>query len=98
MSESGTQAMKRMNAEFMERIQKELVLITDEMSCGYEASARAYNKGLDVAIDEVSGWKSLMTKAFNEITYSNAKEAEREHKNTMNLLGTIKSKLEGKKL
>lgn len=98
-NETGIQAMKRMNEEFMEKVTIELGKIADNYynDPAYIAKT-AYNKGLDVAIKEVSGWESLMVKAFEEITYSNPKEAEREHKNTMNLLGTIKRKLEGRKL
>ena len=45
------------------------------------------------AIREIEGWEMLQIKAFNELPFANPKEAEREHKNTMNLLGVIKSKL-----
>jgi hypothetical protein len=48
------------------------------------------------AIREIEGWEMLLIKARKEVPYTDEKEADREHGNQMNLLATIKSKLEKK--
>lgn len=51
---------------------------------------------LTEAIEEVQGWRSLTIKAHNECKYIDPKEALREVKNKLNLLGVIESKLRTK--
>jgi hypothetical protein len=49
--------------------------------------------GLKEAVKEVQGWRSLQIKAHALGGFKYPEEALREHKNTLNLLGVIESKL-----
>lgn len=97
MSETGYQRMKRLVSEARERSERELKNLAENYHNDPDYIAKeGFNKGVFAAIKEIEGWESLLIKAHDTAPYANPKEAAREHKNTMNLLGTIKSKLEGK--
>lgn len=53
-------------------------------------SQEAYKFGLKFAIRQIEGTEMLYIKAHKELSYSNPKEAEREHKNQMNTLAMLK--------
>lgn len=53
----------------------------------------AYKSGIRFAIREIEGTEMLYQKAHKELPYANKEEAEREHKNQMNTLATIKAAL-----
>jgi len=61
-----------------------------------EARAEGIAVALKEAVLEVQGWRELTIMAHKECAYSNPKEADREHRNTLNLLGVIESKLRAK--
>lgn len=52
-----------------------------------------FRDGVRFAVEEVQGWRALTIKAHNECRYVDPKEALREVKNKLNLLGVIESKL-----
>ncbi len=55
-----------------------------------------YERGLRDAIEEIRGWRELTVKAFREFPCVDPKEAARECRNKLNLLGVIESKLRHK--
>lgn len=61
-----------------------------------EGYKRGFRNGVKEAVKEVQGWRDISIKAHKACTYTNPKEAEREHKNQLNLLGVIESKLRAK--
>lgn len=94
MSETGYEMMKRIYSEKLENSIKELERLADaHKDTSHFLSQEAYKLGIKFAIESIEGTEALMIKAHSELPYSNPKEADREHKNTMNLLGTLKYSL-----
>lgn len=95
MSETGYERMKRLTEESRQVWIKHMINLAENYhnDPGHIAKC-AFNNGLECAIKEIVGWEKLQEKAFKELPFSNPKEAEREHGNTMRLLAVIKSKLE----
>jgi hypothetical protein len=56
-------------------------------------SQESYKLGLKFAIREIEGTEMLFIKAHRERPYANPIEAEREHKNLMNVLMMLKKSL-----
>ena len=54
---------------------------------------RSFNEAINIAVKEIERWEALQIKVMAEVPFANPTEAGREHKNTMNLLAVIKSKL-----
>lgn len=57
-----------------------------------EMIAQAKEEIWEEAAYIIEGWQELHTEAHRTTKYKNPKEALREHRNQMNLLGVIKSK------
>lgn len=96
-SETGYEKMKRLTAEKQAANLRQLEnLATNYYNDPMYIATEAFRKGLHEAVLEIEGWERLQTKAFNELPFANPSEAEREHKNTMNLLAVIKSKISKK--
>ena len=90
----GYYEIKRQREQALELSIRELEQLADEnKDRAHYLSQEAYKRGVSFAVNEIEGWERLLIKAHEGCPYSNPKEAEREHKNTMNLLATIKSKL-----
>lgn len=94
MSETGYEMMKRIRAEKLETSICELERLAEaHKDTAHFLSEESFKLGLQFAIREIEGTEMLMIKAHTELPYSNPKEAEREHKNLMNILGGIKYRL-----
>lgn len=93
-NETGYDRVKRLRQESFNSHVSELEKLADENKDRiHYLSQEAYKCGIAFAVKEIEGWESLLIKAHEGCPYSNPKEADREHRNQMNLLATIKSKL-----
>ncbi len=65
-------------------------------------TSHSFNKALDFVIDDLKGWLHLFNIAHNgllkENSYSNPKEATREHENKVRFIELLISKYEERKV
>jgi len=96
MSEmTGYERMKKHREMKLEQSIKELERLADaHKESSHYLSEEAFKLGLKFAIRQIEGTERLFIKAHKELPYANPKEAEREHKNQMNTLATLKHCLE----
>ena len=91
---TGYEMIKKHREDALEQSVKELERLAEaHKDAVHYLSQEAYKMGIKFAIREIEGTEMLMLKAHKELPYSNPKEAEREHGNTMRLLATIKNGL-----
>ena len=92
--ETGYERMKRIRYEKLESSIRELEQLADQHAGkSHYLSQEAFKHGLMFAIRAIEDTEALHIKAMAEVPYANPKEAEREHKNQMNTLAVIKSRL-----
>lgn len=92
---TGYELMKQHREMDLEQSLLELERLADaHKGSSHYLSQEAYKLGLKWAIRQIEGTEMLYIKAHKELPYSNPKEAEREHKNQMNTLATLKHCLE----
>jgi len=97
MDETGYERMKRLEQEFVLKTKFQLNHLADNYyNDPAHIAKEAYRLAMSIAVDEIEGWENLLIKAHAETPYANPKEADREHRNTMNLLAVIKNKLRKK--
>lgn len=86
--------MEKNHSEYKEAIKHRIELICENFyNDPAHIATESHALAIGDAIREIEGWEILQIKARNEIPYANPIEADREHKNVMNLLAVIKSKL-----
>jgi len=78
----------------------EIIDATNKKDVSRDVSIRiAYSEGIDKAIYEITEWIDLLNLSHAKITqdngYLNQKEAEREHRNQINVLESITFHLAG---
>lgn len=86
--------IKKHRADTLETSVRELERLADsnEDRAHYLAE-EAFKLGLKFALRAIEGSEMLHCKMMKEIKFSNPTEAEREHKNLMNTLASIKQSL-----
>ena len=89
---TGYEEMKKHRAMKLEHSIKELEWLADaHKGSSHYLSKEAFKLGLKFAIREIEGIELLYIKAHKELPYADPVDAEREHKNQMNTLATIKA-------
>lgn len=94
MSLTGYEQMKLHRKRELEQSMLELERLANaHQGESHYLSQEAFKLGLKFAIRQIEGTEMIHQKAFNELPFSNPKEAEREHKNQMNTLAVLKKRL-----
>jgi hypothetical protein len=91
---TGYERMKRSREKSLQDSILALERLADEhKDSSHFLSQESYKLGLKFAINEIEGTEQLFIKAHQKLKYSDPVEAEREHKNQMNTLATLKYRL-----
>jgi len=94
MAKTIYEQMKQHREAVLETSVKELERLADaNKDRVHYLSEEAFKLGIKFAIREIEGIEMLHIKAFKELPFADPKEAEREHKNQMNTLATLKHSL-----
>ena len=89
---SGYEIMKRRREAKLESSVRELESLADSIvGRNHFLSEESFKLGLKFAISEIEATERLHIKAFSELPFANPKDAEREHKNMINVLAVLKS-------